>query len=155
MAYTDRVSGSFWIPSLGGQVYAMSGMTTKLHLMADRTGEYTGKSANISGEGFARMNFTVTSVPKGDFNYWTRTIKDSSPALDKERYAEIAKPSEEKKIEYFSLKDNDLYDTIVMKYMNHGHEASGEPATPRQEGETGHGSHEHTHESMPSREGTE
>jgi cytochrome o ubiquinol oxidase subunit 2 len=54
---SDAPMNSFWIPNLGGQVYAMSGMSTELHLQADNPGIYRGSSANISGAGFAHMNF--------------------------------------------------------------------------------------------------
>ena len=36
----DAPMNSFWIPQLGGQVYAMAGMNTQLHLMADKTGDF-------------------------------------------------------------------------------------------------------------------
>src|SRR5216683_6755243 len=34
------VMNSFFVPQLGSQIYAMSGMTTHLNLLADRPGEY-------------------------------------------------------------------------------------------------------------------
>src|SRR5476649_775967 len=36
----DSPMNSFWIPQLGGQIYAMPGMSTELHLMADGVGKY-------------------------------------------------------------------------------------------------------------------
>lgn len=148
----DAPMNSFWIPSLGGQVYAMSGMSTKLHLISNETGTYTGKSANISGEAFARMNFTAKAVSQNDFNTWTRAVKDSPNGLDMNSYAELAKPGETKEPVYYSLKDNDLYDTIVMKYMGHDHTSSQEPATPNEAGKT---EHSHDHETtMPGMEGS-
>ena len=54
----DAPMNSFWIPELGGQIYAMTGMSTELNLIANQTGTFTGRSANYSGEGFARMSFT-------------------------------------------------------------------------------------------------
>ena len=35
---SDTVMTSFFIPQLGSQIYAMAGMQTRLHLMADQTG---------------------------------------------------------------------------------------------------------------------
>ena len=58
----DAPMSAFWIPSLGTQVYAMSGMTSKLSLQADKPGTYRGTNSNINGEGYADMHFTVTSV---------------------------------------------------------------------------------------------
>ncbi|HSW71020.1 MAG TPA: ubiquinol oxidase subunit II, partial [Gammaproteobacteria bacterium] len=41
------------IPQLGGQIYAMAGMQTQLHLIADLPGRYRGLATNFSGEGFS------------------------------------------------------------------------------------------------------
>ena len=49
---SDSVMNSFFIPQLGGQIYAMAGMQTQLHLIADEAGDYAGISANFSGTGF-------------------------------------------------------------------------------------------------------
>ncbi|MBC1908037.1 cytochrome aa3 quinol oxidase subunit II, partial [Listeria booriae] len=48
---------SFWVPQLGGQKYAMSGMTMSLYLQADEVGTYKGRNANFNGEGFADQRF--------------------------------------------------------------------------------------------------
>jgi cytochrome o ubiquinol oxidase subunit 2 len=63
----DAPMNSFWIPQLGGQIYAMSGMATQTHLMADEVGEYAGSAAEISGAGFANMKFTAKSTTNEDF----------------------------------------------------------------------------------------
>src|SRR5258708_5368276 len=49
---SSGVMNSFWVPQLGGQIYAMAGMTTHLHLQADYPGTYRGLSAQYSGRGF-------------------------------------------------------------------------------------------------------
>lgn len=150
----DAPMNSFWIPSLGGQVYAMSGMSTKLHLIADETGSYAGKSANISGEGFASMNFIAKSVAKAEFDSWVQASKSSARPMDIKTYNELAKPGKVKQPIYYSLKDDDLYDTIVMKYMGHAHESStSEPVTPREQKTEDH--HMNHDASMPDMEGTE
>ncbi len=41
---SDTVMNSFFIPQLGGQIYAMAGMQTKLHLIANEAGQYKGIS---------------------------------------------------------------------------------------------------------------
>lgn len=61
---------SFWIPRLGGQIYAMDGMTTTLNLIADEEGDFTGRSANYSGVGFADMKFTVHALSQTAFEAW-------------------------------------------------------------------------------------
>lgn len=114
---SDAPMNSFWIPSLGSQVYAMSGMSTKLHLIADKTGDYKGSSANISGEGFADMAFTARSSSRADFNAWVNRVQTTSTILDNAAYDKLAQPASLDKPAYYATKDTGLYDRIVMKYM--------------------------------------
>src|SRR5579885_1200660 len=65
---------SFWIPSLGGQIYAMAGMVTQLHLMAKTLGDFPGGAAEISGKGFSGMDFTVRSTTQTNFTTWVDTV---------------------------------------------------------------------------------
>lgn len=115
---SDAPMNSFWIPSLGGQVYAMSGMSTQLHLMADGTGRYKGSSVNISGEGYADMAFTATSQSRADFDAWTKIVKATGGTLDGSRYAGVAVPTRKTTPQYFALTDQNLYTGIIMKYMS-------------------------------------
>lgn len=124
----DAPMNSFWIPSLGGQVYAMNGMTTKLHLAADRVGEYKGSSANISGEGYADMVFTARSLTGQDFASWIETVRSKGSALDADRYAALAQPAVVKSPDYFTLQNQELYTDVVMKYMMPDH-ATGHAET--------------------------
>src|SRR5262249_43763696 len=56
---SSGVMNSFFVPQLGGQIYAMAGMVTRLHLLADHAGTYRGMSANYSGAGFSPLHFQV------------------------------------------------------------------------------------------------
>jgi cytochrome o ubiquinol oxidase subunit 2 len=87
------VMNSFFVPQLGSQVYAMGGMITHLHLLADQPGEYPGFSAMFSGDGFSDMRFIAKAVPAGDFNAWLAQARGTGSALDDAGYAELAKPS--------------------------------------------------------------
>jgi cytochrome o ubiquinol oxidase subunit 2 len=87
------VMNSFFVPQLGSQIYAMSGMTTHLNLLADRPGEYPGISANFSGDGFADMRFTVKSMSQSDFAAWLQQARGTGTALDTAAYAALARPS--------------------------------------------------------------
>ena len=58
----DAPMNSFWIPQLGGQIYAMPAMRSKLHLIANEEGTFRGCSSNISGKGFAGMVFTAKRI---------------------------------------------------------------------------------------------
>lgn len=113
----DAPMNSFWIPKLGGQVYAMSGMSTKLHLIADQMGEYDGSSANISGEGFAGMKFKAKVTSEADFNTWVNKTRQNTDMLDMTKYTKLAAPSKDVSPKTYMLMQNDLYDKIIMKYM--------------------------------------
>ena len=116
----DAPMNSFWIPKLGGQIYAMSGMSTNLNLMANYIGEYDGVSANISGEGFAGMKFKVKSTSGSNFENWVNSTKQSDKLLTKDVYQELAKPSANEQPMFFSNVDIGLYNTVMGKYMDPG-----------------------------------
>ena len=117
---SDAPMNSFWIPRLGGQVYAMTGMSTQLHLMADNPGVYEGMSANISGEGFSGMKFKVVSSTKEDFEKFHQKAHTALNVLNKTAYDELAKPTKNEPVILYKSVDSDLYDTIIGKYM-HSH----------------------------------
>lgn len=119
---SDAPMNSFWIPKLGGQIYAMEGMTTQLNLMADKPGDYIGSSANLSGKGFAGMDFAVRSSTDSDFSKWVDASRRANHSLTIEEYNALAKPSEHNPHYFYSTVAPDLYDTIVNKYMAHDHQ---------------------------------
>ncbi len=126
---SDAPMNSFWVPKLGGQVYAMSGMSTELHLLADKTGVFPGVSANISGEGFSSMNFDVTSLSQSEFEAWTKTAPQTYAALNLASYDELAKPSLHNPPTTYRLEFAGLYNEVVMKYMNPNmHDSTSEHA---------------------------
>ena len=114
----DAPMNSFFIPQLGGQMYAMPGMSTQLHLEAFAPGSYNGLSANISGAGFSSMNFIAKSVTANDYANWITTVEHSSQMLDAQTYSNLAQPSSHVPVTYYASTDPDLYSTIVMKYMS-------------------------------------
>src|ERR1700754_3475591 len=67
---SSGVMNSFFVPQLGGQIYTMAGMATRLHLQADHPGTYRGASANYSGDGFADMRFNVDAISAENFAQW-------------------------------------------------------------------------------------
>ena len=87
------VMNSFFVPQLGSQIYAMGGMITHLHLLADNPGEFPGFSAMFSGDGFSDMRFIAKAVPARDFNAWVEQARGTGSALDDAGYAALAKPS--------------------------------------------------------------
>ena len=113
----DAPMNSFWIPRLGGQIYAMPGMKTQLHLIADTVGTFDGVSANLSGKGFAGMKFEAQASSDEDFHKWVASVQASANALDIDVYKQLAKPSENTPVTLYQLTKPDLYEWIVMKYM--------------------------------------
>ncbi|HET7628174.1 MAG TPA: cytochrome aa3 quinol oxidase subunit II [Bacillales bacterium] len=83
---------SLWIPSLGGQEYAMAGMMTQLILEADHPGTYVGKNANFNGKLFQKMKFNVHAMTREDFQAWAEKVKKNAPKLTKEQYLNILEP---------------------------------------------------------------
>lgn len=114
---SDAPMNSFWIPKLGGQIYAMSGMTTQLHLVADKPGDYSGGSANISGRGFAGMTFTARVADQTSYNQWVQTAKSAPKSLTRAEYDKLAQPSVNNPKTYYSSVDKGLFDSVVAKFL--------------------------------------
>jgi len=114
----DAPMNSFWIPALGGQIYAMSKMKTELYLIANQEGDFRGSSANISGEGFAAMHFIARASSEENYQQWVESIKQSQKGLNWESYSKIALPSQEDAPETYNLTDPKLFDKILNKYMH-------------------------------------
>jgi cytochrome o ubiquinol oxidase subunit 2 len=83
----------FFVPQLGSMIYTMNGMTTQLNLKADREGDFYGRSAHFSGDGFPDMEFTLHAVSEHDFNDWLARTKSTGPTLDQNSYAVLSLPS--------------------------------------------------------------
>jgi cytochrome o ubiquinol oxidase subunit 2 len=109
---------SFWIPQLSGQIYSMTGMITQLHIMADEPGIYSGRAAEINGQGFADMTFVAKSTSPSDFDDWVAHVKQSPMQLTEKVYNELVKFSKNNPITLYSYVEKDLFNAIVMKYMH-------------------------------------
>jgi cytochrome o ubiquinol oxidase subunit II len=116
----DAPMNSLWIPNLGGQIYAMPGMRTELNLIADEGGHFRGSSANISGEGFAGMHFITNAGTEKEFQDWIRSSKESTHTLNLDTYKELVRPSQNVPPQTYQLKDENLFNQILMKYMHPG-----------------------------------
>jgi cytochrome o ubiquinol oxidase subunit 2 len=113
---SDAPMNSFWIPQLGGQIYAMSGMSTKLHLDANEAGDYRGVSANLSGEGHADMTFTAKARGESEYRAWLAKVKESDKVLDNAAYEKLRLPSRVSDVHHYTLATPDLYESIVERY---------------------------------------
>lgn len=114
----DAPMNSFWIPRLGGQIYAMAGMTTQLYLMADEEGDFRGSSAQISGKGFSGMTFTTRASSQEAYEDWVVMAQASSSSLDWSSYTSLVKPTENVSPMFFKLEEPKLFDKILMKFMS-------------------------------------
>ncbi len=132
----DAPMNSLWIPHLGGQLYAMAGMVTKHHLMANETGEFPGSSAEISGEGFASMRFTAKATTSEEFEQWVESVKSTAtPPLDQATYDTLAKPNTHPSPTFYASVEKDMYNKIVMKYkpsnnMPQNHKMNNDTSMP-------------------------
>ncbi|WP_042162069.1 ubiquinol oxidase subunit II [Paenibacillus gorillae] len=113
----DSPMNSFWIPQLGGQMYAMSGMAMTLYLQADEAGEYWGSGANFTGTHFSSMYFDVESTTQADFEQWVKEVQDKSPALTSEGYKQLVLPSTEQKMTFSSFPKG-LFEKTVTQYAS-------------------------------------
>ena len=120
----DTPMSSFWIPHLGGQLYAMTGHVNRLNLLAVNPGDYQGSSAEINGAGFAGMKFIARASTKESFDLWVKQVKQSPNALDTTEYAKLLAPSENNPAAFYSQAQSDLYDNMLLKY-NGSHDHAG------------------------------
>lgn len=107
---------SFWIPHLGGQLYAMTGHVNRLNLMANEPGDFPGISAEINGPGFAGMRFTTRATSVNEFDDWVETVRNDNPALSTAEYEKLLEPSENNTAAFYGSTTGDLYDTMLKKY---------------------------------------
>lgn len=117
----DAPMSSFWIPNLGGQLYAMTGHVNPLNLLPETIGEYPGSSAEINGHGFADMTFKANVTSEQDFAGWVEATQQSGSPLDRAAYDKLLKPSEADPIKYYGGYQDGLYNSVVTKYMGHAH----------------------------------
>ena len=84
------VMNSFFVPQLGSQIYTMPRMTTRLNLMAERPGNFSGLSAQFSGDGFSDMRFDVVALRPDAFNEWLIATRAHGGMLDAATYTHLA-----------------------------------------------------------------
>lgn len=109
----SSVMNSFFVPALAGQVYAMPGMQTQLNAVINHPGEYEGFSANYSGAGFSGMRFRFKGLSSDAFSQWVQKVEASGQELSKERYVNLAAPSDREPVHLYSSVDASLYDAIL------------------------------------------
>jgi cytochrome o ubiquinol oxidase subunit 2 len=132
---SDTVMGSFFIPQLGSQIYAMAGMQTHLHLLADKPGAYAGQNQQLTGLGFADMHFQAIAVSPEEFQAWVQKVRQSPEKLDLVCYEQLTKPTVGYPLTYYSAVKPELFDDILRKYnptwgKNRGSMSRGAASSP-------------------------
>ncbi|MBN8186351.1 MAG: ubiquinol oxidase subunit II [Salipiger thiooxidans] len=110
---SSTVMNTLSIPALGGMVYSMAGMETKLHLIADSEGTYEGRSAHYSGPGFAGMVFETMSMNEDEFNGWVENLRAEGQPLTADSYLALEAPTMNDPVSYYSSVEDGLFDRIV------------------------------------------
>lgn len=112
---SDTVMTSFFIPQLGSQIYAMGGMQTQLHLLADVEGVYAGQNQQFSGRGFPAMTFEAKALSQQDFEAWVQKVRAAPDKLDVARLDALRQPSEKVPVQFFSAIDPGLLEYVMHK----------------------------------------
>lgn len=92
------VMQSLFIPALGSQIYAMGGMTTQLHLLADKPGRFLGVNTMYSGDGFHKQQFEAVALSAGQFQHWVQHVQASGIPMDTAALRMIAEPGNRKQL---------------------------------------------------------
>jgi len=87
------VMQSLHIPALGSQIYAMGGMVTQLHLLADRPGRSLGENTMYNGNGFHQQRFTAVAMTPEGFNAWASEVRSNGIALNEQNLKLISRRS--------------------------------------------------------------
>ena len=113
---SDTVMNSFFIPRLGGQIFAMAGMQTELQLMADKPGHYFGENTQFSGHGFPYQNFKAIVGTEQQFENWVHKARQSSQQLTLQQFQSLALPSSRNPVTYYSSVESGLFKEVIHKY---------------------------------------
>lgn len=119
---SGSVMTSFFIPALGSQMYAMAGMQTKLHLMANEVGTFQGQNMEYSGNAYAKMHFMAISTTGKGFENWVKGVKETTDTLNLNRFDEMnTMLNRNHPATSFSAVEPELFNKIMMRYMQWMH----------------------------------
>lgn len=117
---------AFFVPQLGSQIYAMAGMRTRLHLLANEAGVYEGLNTQYNGEGFSDMHFVVNVVEPAAMDAWISDMQKSPNALTAAAYGDLLNQSVNVPPAFYSGVEPGLFENAMHVYMH-----SFGPAHPR------------------------
>lgn len=125
------VMQSLHIPALGSQIYAMGGMVTQLHLMADKPGQFLGENTMYNGDGFHSQHFTAEALPPAAFRAWVKRVQRHGVPLDAKTLKLLARPSTKRQFMaalgqspenvdsvYFNHVSRDIFHSIVKETVD-------------------------------------
>ena len=143
---SGTVMQSFIIPRLAGQIYAMAGMQTQLNLLADKTGDFTGRNTQYNGLGFATQSFTTRVMSADAFAGWVEATKAQGTALDAGGFAKLLPPSVVGEPVLYGQFTPGLFDEVIARFapamlQGHGDADMDVPPAPHQ-------GHDHTPEAV-------
>ena len=126
---TDTVMQSFLVSALAGQVYAMPGMRSRLHLLADAPGTFEGENTQFNGTGFPDQKFNATAMTADGFDAWVAGVREKGRPLTAAAYAELGRTSTGAQARtslgnaempdgtvWFSRVPGDLFATVLGRY---------------------------------------
>ncbi|MGE8228914.1 ubiquinol oxidase subunit II [Stenotrophomonas hibiscicola] len=125
---SNSTMNTFFIPQLGGQIYAMAGMRTQLHLIANEPGQFRGMSGNYSGHGFSNMKFIATASSNEDFERWVAEVRSAPDALSFAQFKALAAPSKNAPVQHFSNVEPLLFKKVIDQFIGVGENTAA--ATP-------------------------
>ena len=128
---SDTAMSSFYIPALGGQIYAMAGMETRLNLLADAPGTFTGRNTQYTGAGFPEQHFKAIATTPAEFDAWVAKARQVPAKLDAAAYAALAARSKGHPVTFYSAFEPNLFQSIIAKYATHqAHDGHASPDSP-------------------------
>jgi len=109
----SSVMNAFFIPRLGGMIYAMPRMQTQLSLLASEQGTYDGLSANYSGAGFSDMKFAARALSGPAFDAWIESARRSEARLDATTLTGLLAPGIQPVAKQYSAMDGDVFHAVL------------------------------------------
>ncbi len=117
---SSSVMNVFFVPKIGGEIYAMNGMATQLNLLGRTVGRFPGLSAQFSGDGFSDMGFNTDVVSEKGFGEFVAGASASSKRLDEAEYISLSRQSKSTEVELFGKVASGIFDAIVSRRLPPG-----------------------------------
>jgi cytochrome o ubiquinol oxidase subunit 2 len=114
----DAPMSSFEIPQLGGQIYAMGGMRTRLHYYPTSLGTFEGLNTQMNGNGFSEMHFKAHVVTSSHFAQWVGHMQHRQATLTLAEYKHLWQPTIAAPPRFYGHVIPNLFKRIMVQYHN-------------------------------------